>query len=55
MVVLCIQVNEKTCRVENGYIGIVQKQKETRLGWEYNSYIVGMYIIMRRSEISLLN
>ena len=50
---LFIQVIEKSCRLRMGAYRDGVKRKETRLGWEYNSHIVCMCIIMRRSEISL--
>ena len=52
---LNIQVNEKSCRLKIGAYRDGVKGKETRLGWDYNSHIVCMCIIMRRSEISLPN
>ena len=53
--IIDVQVNEKSCRLRMGAYRDGVKRKETRLGWDYNSHIVCMCIIMRRSEISLPN
>ena len=47
-VVLCIQVNEKFCRLRMATYRDGVKGKETRLGWEYNSHIVCMqsFVVM---------